>query len=244
MSRGVAAAPRRSLPRRLALLLARLLAAWLLLTALTVLALRWLPVPVSAMMLERQARALFRDDAPPLRYQWTPLERISPQAALAVIAAEDQLFLDHAGFDLRAIGKALEHNGRHRRVRGASTISQQTAKNLFLWSGRSWLRKGLEAGLTLLIETFWPKRRILEVYLNIAQFGDGVYGVPAAARHLLGRPPDRLGARHAALLAAVLPNPLRFRADRPSPYVRLRAQWIQAQMLRLGGTDMLRALEE
>jgi monofunctional biosynthetic peptidoglycan transglycosylase len=228
--------------RRIALRLLRWALALAGLALALVIVFRWVPVPISSMMLQRQAAALFDRDAPPLRHHWRPLERISPQLALAVIAAEDQNFPDHWGFDLDAIGRAVRHNNRHRRVHGASTISQQVAKNLFLWPGRNWLRKGLEAGLTLMIEATWPKRRILEVYLNIAQFGDGVYGAEAGAR-LLGTTAARLTRPQAARLAAVLPSPLYYSARRPSPFVARRAGWIEWQMSALGGVEMLRELE-
>ena len=159
---------------------------------------------------------------------------------LAVIAAEDQKFPEHWGFDVAAIEKALDHNERHEnRVRGASTLSQQTVKNLFLWDGRSWVRKGLEAGLTLGVETVWSKKRILTVYLNIAEFGDGVFGVEAASQRYFGKPASRLTMSEAALLAAVLPNPLRFKASTPSGYVRSRQAWIMRQMRQLGGEGFM-----
>ncbi len=157
--------------------------------------------------------------------------------ALAVIAAEDQKFPEHWGFDVDAIETALGSEGE--RMRGASTLSQQTAKNLFLWDGRSWVRKGLEAGLTVGIETVWTKRRILTVYLNIAEFGQGTFGVEAAAQRYFHKPASRLTIAEAALLAAVLPNPIRFRADAPSGYVRQRQQWIMRQMRQLGGEGFL-----
>jgi len=141
---------------------------------------------------------------------------------------------------MAAIQKAVAHNERNEnRIRGASTLSQQTAKNLFLWDGRSWVRKGLEAGLTVGIETVWSKRRILTVYLNIAEFGDGIFGVEAAARHYFNKPASQLSASQAALLAAVLPNPLRFKADAPSGYVRSRQAWILRQMRQLGGEEFM-----
>jgi monofunctional biosynthetic peptidoglycan transglycosylase len=155
-----------------------------------------------------------------------------------MIAAEDQRFATHDGFDFEAIEKAREHNRRRRRMRGASTISQQVAKNLFLWPGRSWFRKGVEAGYTVLIEAFWPKRRVLEVYLNVAEFGNGVYGVGAASQHFFKKSPARLSRHESALLAAVLPNPKRFRVDKPSKYVQRRAWWIERQMIRLGPTAL------
>ena len=161
---------------------------------------------------------------------------------VAVIAAEDQNFEDHFGFDWQAIEKAIAHNEHSRRKRGASTVSQQTAKNLFLWESRSWVRKGFEVYFTLLLETLWPKRRILEVYLNIVEFGDGVYGVEAASRKFFGRSAAALTPGQAALLAAVLPSPRRFRADAPSPYVRGRQEWILRQMRQLGGDQVVRNL--
>lgn len=177
-----------------------------------------------------------------LRYDWVPFERISANAAVAVIASEDQTFAEHFGFDLQMIRKAVDHNAKGRRVRGASTITQQVAKNLFLWSGRSYLRKGLEAWFTLCIEVLWPKSRILEVYLNIAEFGRGTYGIEAASRRFFDKPASRLTRSEAARLAAVLPSPRRLRADRPSPYVQRRTAAIQAQMRAIGGTSYLQQL--
>ena len=209
-----------------------------LLPVLLVLLLRWLPPPTSAFMLARHIERWRTQPAAatPLRYQWVPWARISPQMPLAVIAAEDQNFFDHHGFDLEAIGEALERNAQGGRLHGGSTLSQQVAKNLFLWSGRSYLRKGLEVGFTLLIETLWPKQRILEVYVNIAEFAPDIYGVDAAARRLLDTTPARLNRQQAALLAAVLPSPRRLHADRPSLYLVKRTFWIAEQMEQLGGT--------
>lgn len=167
-------------------------------------------------------------------YDWTPRTDIPAHMALAVVAAEDQNFPRHFGFDLLAIAQAMEYNETHERTRGASTITQQTVKNLFLWSGRSFVRKGLEAGLTLAVELLWPKERILEIYLNVAEFGDGTYGVGAAARRFFGKTPQKLSHREAALLASVLPSPKRLRAERPSSYVNRRAQWVQTQIRQLG----------
>ncbi len=219
------------------------LLAFLLLTVLPVLAMRWWDPFTSAFMLQsRQAAA---DDGIPhhrTRYEWVDFEHISPQMGLAVVAAEDQRFPNHHGFDFRAIRQAMLDSQDGRALRGASTISQQVAKNLFLWPGRSFLRKGLEAWFTVLIETLWPKRRILEVYLNIAEFGPGVYGAGAAARRYFGKPAAMLSRHEAALLAAVLPSPRRLRADRPSDYLRSRQQWILQQMQGLGGDDYLHEL--
>lgn len=200
------------------------------------------PVPFSAVMVERQVSAWLSGDFGYVAHSdWVSMSDISPWMGLAVIAAEDQKFPEHWGFDVAAIEKALSHNERNEnRIRGASTLSQQTAKNLFLWDGRSWLRKGLEAGLTLGMETVWSKRRILTVYLNIAEFGDGVFGVEAAAQRYFHKPASRLTIAEAALLAAVLPNPLRFKADAPSGYVHNRQAWIMRQMRQLGGEGFMR----
>jgi monofunctional biosynthetic peptidoglycan transglycosylase len=168
-------------------------------------------------------------------YRWRSLDDISPRLVEAVIASEDATFCAHAGFDMKAIEKALKTNARvedsgRGRIRGGSTISQQTAKNVFLWPGRDWVRKGLEAGYTLLIETTWGKRRIMEVYLNVAEWGPGIYGAEAAARHWYGKSARDLTAREAARLAAILPSPRRYEAASPGPYVRRRASRIQAAM--------------
>ena len=220
------------------------LLAWLLLTATPVLLLRWLRPLTSALMLEAAAQAwAAQDHGYRTDFEWVSLEQISPHAAIAVIASEDQLFPFHAGFDVDSIREAVRESERGRRLRGASTISQQVAKNLFLWSRHSLVRKGLEAYFTVLIEALWPKERILEMYLNVAQFGNGVYGVQAAAERFWHKPARRLTSADAALLAAVLPNPLRLHADRPSRYVLSRRDWILDQMRMLGGPEYLRALE-
>ncbi len=167
--------------------------------------------------------------------RWADLDQISPQLALAVIAAEDQKFPSHHGFDFESIREVLSE----RQARGASTISQQVAKNLFLWPGRSWLRKGLEAWLTASIELLWPKRRILEIYLNVAEFGSGTYGAAAASRAFFGRSPRHLSTDQAARLAAILPSPRRMSAARPSRHVRDRTRQIREQMRLLGGESFL-----
>ncbi|WBM71107.1 monofunctional biosynthetic peptidoglycan transglycosylase [Buttiauxella sp. WJP83] len=201
----------------------------------------FMPVPFSAVMVERQFSAWFSGDFSYVAHSdWVSMDEISPWMGLAVIAAEDQKFPDHWGFDIAAIEKAVAHNERNEnRVRGASTLSQQTAKNLFLWDGRSYVRKGLEAGLTLGMEVVWTKRRILTVYLNIAEFGDGIFGVEEASQRYFHKPASRLIASEAALLAAVLPNPIRFKVNAPSGYVRQRQQWILRQMRQLGGESFL-----
>ncbi|MCC8365091.1 monofunctional biosynthetic peptidoglycan transglycosylase [Xenorhabdus sp. PB61.4] len=201
----------------------------------------FLPVPFSMVMLERQVDALISINLSYVsRSSWVDQDQISPYIALAVIAAEDQRFPEHWGFDFSAIKMAVEHNKKdQKRIRGASTITQQTAKNLFLWEGRSWVRKGLEAGMAMVLELVWSKKRILTVYLNIAEFGRGIFGVEAASRHYFGKPASRLTASEAALLAAVLPNPIRYRVDAPSAYVLQRQQWILRQMQLLGGKHFL-----
>lgn len=218
--------------------------ALLLACAALLLLFRWIPVPATAFML-RDVVAALAADAPGYRFRhdWVAWERISPHAAVAVIAAEDQKFARHHGFDLQSIDQALDEARRGRRLRGASTISQQVAKNLFLWPGQSWPRKGLEAGLTVMIELLWPKRRILEVYLNSVEFGRGIWGIEAASQRYFGKPAARLNRHEAALLAAVLPNPSRLRVDAPSAYVRGRQRWILDQMAALGGPACLEALE-
>jgi monofunctional biosynthetic peptidoglycan transglycosylase len=201
---------------------------------------RWVNPPYSAFMAEAQIAAwTARDSSYGFRYSWVDLNRISPNLPLAVVASEDQKFPEHWGFDVESIEKAYALNQHSHRVRGASTISQQVAKNLFLWSGRSYFRKGLEAYFTLLIEACWPKRRILEIYLNIAEFGYGTYGAEAAAQRFFHKSAARLSRSDAAVLAAVLPNPVRFSAAAPSRYVQQRREWILGQMQALGGSEML-----
>jgi monofunctional biosynthetic peptidoglycan transglycosylase len=172
-------------------------------------------------------------------YRWISMDRISPHAALAVIASEDQNFFDHWGLDVKAIADAFKDNRARKRPRGASTISQQVVKNLFLWPGRSYVRKGIEVYFTLLMEILWSKNRILEVYLNIAEMGTGVFGVEAASQHFFHKPAARLNRREAATLAAVLPSPRRMSADRPSDYVIQRTWQIIEQMDALGGSGFL-----
>lgn len=203
----------------------------------------FMPVPFSAVMVERQLSAWLTGDFGYVAHSdWVSMDEISPWMALAVVAAEDQRFPDHWGLDVEAIEKALSHNEKHEnRIRGASTLSQQTVKNLFLWDGKSWLRKGLEAGLTVATEAVWTKRRILTVYLNIAEFGDGIFGVEEASQRYFHKPASRLTMSEAALLAAVLPNPIRYKAAAPSGYVRNRQAWIMRQMQQLGGEGFLQS---
>jgi monofunctional biosynthetic peptidoglycan transglycosylase len=219
------------------------LASWIVLSVAAVLALRWIDPPTSAFMIrERMVEPRTGARASAIRYQWVDWASTSPHVKVAVIAAEDQNFPAHYGFDLKAIDEALVDRQSGRRIRGASTISQQVAKNLFLWPAQSWVRKGLEAYFTMLIETLWPKQRILEVYLNVAEFGRGVFGVGAAADVYFHKRASRLNPNEAALLAAVLPSPKRMRVNAPSNYVRSRQQWILGQMRGLGGTALLNEL--
>ncbi|SMB85943.1 monofunctional biosynthetic peptidoglycan transglycosylase [Pasteurella testudinis DSM 23072] len=214
--------------------------AWVALTALF----RFVPIPFSAYMLQQQAAHWLKGDfSYDIQYDWVSLDQISWQMQLAVIAAEDQRFDQHYGLDFSAIQSALEDNANSNRTRGGSTISQQTAKNLYLWHGQSWLRKGIEVPTTFMLETLWHKKRILEVYLNIAEFGDGIFGVQAAARHYFNKSADRLNSHEAALLAAVLPNPILYKVRQPSAGVLRKQQWIMQQMNALGGKSFLKKLE-
>ena len=228
---------RRSSPVGLAMrCVAMALAAWLLLSVGAVLVLRFVPPPFTAMMLE-QPRPIRE-----IQYEWRDRRELAATVARAVIASEDQRFLAHHGFDFDQLQIALDEHRAGDELRGASTITQQVAKNLFLWSGRSFVRKGLEAYFTVLLEACWPKQRILEVYLNVAELGDGVFGVEAAARRFFGVSASALSAEQAALLAAVLPNPRKLLADRPSSYVRSRQSWILGQMRLLEARGHYRGL--
>jgi monofunctional biosynthetic peptidoglycan transglycosylase len=233
-------AQKKSFARKLARIVLGLIAACILLSALCVVLLRWFDPPFTAFMAQAQMEAWARRDSGYVfRHRWVDLTRISPNLPLAVVASEDQKFPEHWGFDVEAIEKAYQLNQHSHRVRGASTISQQVAKNLFLWSGRSYFRKGLEAYFTVLIEACWPKRRILEMYLNIAEFGTGTYGAEAAAQRYFHLSAARLTRGDAAILAAVLPNPQLLSAATPSAYVLKRRDWILGQMQALGGSEML-----
>lgn len=232
--------PRR---RRWLRLAGYVLAAWILVTWLPVLVLRFVPPPTSAFMLERQVSAWMHGEKHfRLHYHWVPWSDMNEQAPLAMVASEDQNFPFHHGFDLGAIHTAIEDSENGERLRGASTISQQTAKNLFLWGGRNWVRKGLEAWFTVLLELTWPKQRILEVYANIAEMGNGIYGVGAASRLYFHTDAAHLSRRQCALLAAVLPDPRGLHANHPSAYVERRVAWIERQMRQLGGVGYVAGL--
>jgi len=192
-----------------------------------VLPFRWIDPPITAFMLQDSS------GRNPLLHEWAPWSDLGDATPIAVVASEDQKFADHFGFDLKSIRESVGDFNDGAPLRGASTITQQVAKNMYLWPGKNFLRKGVEAYFTLLIEASWPKKRILEIYLNIAEFGPGIYGVGAASEHYFGRSPGSLDNAEAALLAAVLPNPKQLSVDRPTQYVRDRQNWIVRQMGRL-----------
>jgi monofunctional biosynthetic peptidoglycan transglycosylase len=199
-------------------------------TILSVVALRWLPVYFTPLMFIRLAEQVDEGKSMTLHHHWVPLEKISPSLPTAVMASEDARFLEHHGFDYKAIEQAAMRNMKHpeKRKLGASTISQQTAKNVFLWPGRSWVRKGFEVYFTTLIELMWTKQRIMEVYLNSIEMGDGIYGADAVAEHHFNTTAEQLTKAQCALIAAYLPNPRRFNSARPSGYMLKR----QARILR------------
>lgn len=191
---------------------------------------KWVPVPATPLMVIRY----FENPEEPIQHDWVSYNEISGYLPLAVLSSEDQNFLNHSGFDMKAIEKAIENNKNGKRVRGASTITQQTAKNVFLWPNRDWFRKGLEAYFAFLMETLWSKQRIMEVYLNSIEMGKGVYGAEAAAQHWFKKPASKLTAYEAAAIAAILPNPRVYRANPASSYIAQRKSWIVRQMSNYG----------
>ena len=199
-------------------------------TILAVLVYKWCPVYVTPLMVIRCAQQVSRGEKLRLKHHWMPLDSMSIYMPVAVMASEDQRFLDHNGFDFVEINKTLEERRSGKRFRGGSTISQQTAKNVFLWPKQSWLRKGLEAYFTVLIELLWGKERIMEVYLNSIEMGDGIYGAEAVAQQHFGRRAITLTRPNCALIAATLPNPLKFSSKEPSSYMLKRQTAIMAQM--------------
>lgn len=203
-------------------------------TILAVLIYKWMPVPFTPLMGIRYAEQLYKGERPVLEHQWIPLDSMPRYLPLAVIAAEDQSFMQHNGFDFKAIKEAMDEYKAGKRRRGGSTISQQTAKNVFLWPASSWIRKGLEAYFTLLIETFWSKERIMEVYLNSIEMGKGIYGVKAVAQTHFGREPHELLRADCALIAATLPAPLHYSSKHPGPYMRKRQKQILREMRHIG----------
>jgi monofunctional biosynthetic peptidoglycan transglycosylase len=221
----------------------KIIVGFILFSVFLVLLLKWLNPLTSSIMIQRQVEAVVTfKERQIIAYEWFSYDDISKEMALAVVAAEDQNFPIHFGFDFDQIEKALDQHERGRRLRGASTITQQVAKNLFLWEGRSFIRKGFEAYFTLLIELLWSKERILEVYLNIAEMGDMIFGVGAASQIYFKRLPAKLTRSQAALLTATIPNPKRFSVRKPSGYILRRQNWILRQMSSLGGTSYLKDL--
>ena len=190
---------------------------------------RYIPVPVTPLMLTRNI-----DEGTPINYTWTPIEKISPNLVQAVVASEDNLFMEHNGFDFKQIEIARREAEAGKRLRGASTITQQTAKNLFLWQGRSWVRKGFEAYFTVLLEQLWSKKRIMEAYLNCIEMGDGIYGAAAVAKINFKTTPDKLTKEQCALIAATLPNPRKFNSAKPSKYMKQRQNAILKNMKNIG----------
>ena len=210
-------------------LIAILLLTAILLPVCLVALYRYIPVPVTPLMLTRKM-----EESTPINYTWTPIEKISPNLVQAVVASEDNLFMQHNGFDFKQIEIARREAEAGKRLRGASTITQQTAKNLFLWQGRSWLRKGLEAYYTVLMEQLWSKKRIMEAYLNCIEMGDGIYGAAAVARINFKTTPDKLTKEQCALIAATLPNPRKFNSAKPSKYMKQRQNAILKNMKNIG----------
>ncbi len=215
---------------------------FLVLSVVVVFLLRWINPVTSSIMIQRQISALIEGDFRFISYIWISYDNVSPELPIAIVAAEDQNFPNHFGFDFDQIEKALEQHERGRKLRGASTITQQVAKNLFLWEGRSFIRKGIEAYFTVLIELLWDKKRILEVHLNIAEMGDLIFGAGTASLIHFRKTPDKLTRSQSALLAATLPNPKRYSASRPSNYVLRRQAWIIRQVNALGGKNYLKDL--
>jgi monofunctional biosynthetic peptidoglycan transglycosylase len=218
------------LVRRIFKILLRIVIVFFVSTAAITLLYRWLPVPLTPLMLIRCVEQKSAGESLRLRHKWVPMGDISPRLQLAVVCSEDQNYLQHSGFDFKAIEKAMELNEKGKKLRGASTISQQTAKNVFLWPGRSYVRKGFEVYFTLLIELFWSKERIMEVYLNSIEMGRGIYGAEAASRFWFNKSAKNLSSDESAALASILPAPLKYIANPPGPYISKRKAWIKKQM--------------
>jgi len=208
----------------------RTLLTFFILSILSVVVYRWVPVPITPLMLIRDVEQFKNGQGIIMEHDWVPLEDISPKLQLAVVCSEDQNYLKHFGFDIGAIKKAIAENQKGKRIRGGSTITQQTAKNVFLWQGRSYLRKALEAWFTLLIEVSWSKERIMEVYLNSIEMGNGIYGAEAASQHWFHKSAKKLTKDEAAAIAAILPNPIRLKANPANSYISNRKAWIKQQM--------------
>jgi len=229
--------------KQLPKIILKVLLTFIFLSIFSVVLLKWVNPLTSSIMMQRKIESVVTlSDRQMIAYEWFSYDDISKEMALAIVAAEDQNFPNHFGFDFAQIEKSFKEHERGRRLRGASTITQQVAKNLFLWEGRSFIRKGFEAYFTVLIELFWSKERILEVYLNIVELGDMIFGVGAASQIYFKKLPNRLSRSQAALLTATIPNPKRFSAKRPSSYLLRRQNWIIKQMSSLGGTAYLKDL--
>jgi monofunctional biosynthetic peptidoglycan transglycosylase len=225
----------RNLFSRIWRFLLKMLACFFVLSIVSVFVFRWIPVPFTPLMIIRCVEQKMDGESLKLKKEWVGFDKISPDLQLAVVCSEDQNFLKHHGFDYDAIERAMDYNDTHSRKRGASTISQQTAKNVFLWPGHSWIRKGLEVYFTFLIETCWSKERIMTVYLNVIETGDGVYGAEGAAKEFFHRSAFKLPKTECATLAATLPNPRIFHASSPDAFVVRRRAWILNQMILWGG---------
>ncbi|MBK9283841.1 MAG: monofunctional biosynthetic peptidoglycan transglycosylase [Sphingobacteriaceae bacterium] len=211
-------------------LLLKICIGFLILSILSVIIFRWVPIPFTPLMIIRCMEQKSEGKTLKLEHDWVELEKISPKLQLAVVCSEDQNYLKHFGFDWGAIEKAMKANESGKKIRGGSTITQQTAKNVFLWPGRSYIRKAFEAWFTLLIEIFWSKERIMEVYLNSIEMGNGVYGAEAAAMHWFNKSAKKLNKDESAAIAAILPKPLSYKASPASPYIQKRKTWIKQQM--------------
>ena len=210
--------------------------AWFLaIPLIAVIVFKWVPVPITPLMVIRSYEQWQEDKPVVWKHEWVSLDEISGHLELAVVCSEDQNFLKHNGFDFGAIEKAIENNKKGKKIRGASTISQQTAKNVFLWPGRGWIRKGLETYVTFLIELIWSKERIMEVYLNSIEMGNGIYGAEAASLHWFKKSAIKLNKNEAAAISAVLPNPRKYRANPASNYIARRKAWTVRQMGFHGG---------
>lgn len=209
----------------------KIIVIFILISIGSVLLFKWIHPPITPLMIKRMIEQAMDDEKIRWEYQWISLDNISPKLQLAVICSEDQKYLEHYGFDWDAIQKAFEQNKKEGKIKkGGSTISQQTAKNLFLWDSRNYIRKGLEAWFTFLIETFWSKERIMEMYLNIIEMGNGIYGAEAASQYWFKKHANQLTKDEAAAIAAILPNPKKYKANPCSPYICRRKEWIKQQM--------------
>ncbi|MCW3128148.1 MAG: Penicillin-binding protein [Bacteroidetes bacterium] len=222
----------------------RCIIAFFILSIGSVIVFRWLPVPVTPLMLIRCVQQGMGGKPVRIHKTWEPLDKISPHLQLAVVCSEDQNFISHTGFDIKAIQEDIEYNKTHKDKRGASTISQQTAKNVFLWPSRSFIRKGFEVYFTFLIETFWSKERIMEVYLNVIEMGDGIYGAEAASQAYYKKHAKDLNPNQAAAIASILPGPLLYKISSPPYYVVARQHWIIVQMANFGGVLNYKNKEE